>query len=526
MANSSIETELKLTLHPQDIARVQQHPLLKGARKLAPQKLHSIYFDTPALELWKSGYALRLRKIGNAVGKWVQTIKGGGAVNVGLHQRMEIETEITLRGSAVFPDFSVITEPAFAAHFADPILRARLKPALITEFTRTRYLIVPNAGIEIEASIDVGVVRAHAKSLPICELELEMKQGAAWRAHQIALQLLDAAPLRVEDISKAERGLMLLRGEQPAPQRAQNVALTHQQSTGDAFKTIVSSCLAHFVANQRGFLEENNPEYLHQMRVALRRLRSAFSLFTPLFPEAVIAQPLNELRWLSSALGNARDWDVFDTETLPALAAHHENHHGMYVVHKTAKALRTSTTRIARRAVAGKRGQGFLLALGGWLVAETWQPHLTAEQHVLWTMPALRFADASLARAHARVKKRGRHFATLAPPALHRVRIAAKKLRYATDFFATLYSEKRVEAFRETLSKLQDALGSYNDAATIVRLSALLEAAHKNKQKTPQHDVSEARGILLGWSAGLQNAGIAQLQRHWKTFTAAKPFWE
>ena len=116
--------------------------------------------------------------------------------------------------------------------------------------------------------------------------------------------------------------------------------------------------------------------------------------------------------------------------------------------------------------------------------------------------------------------RRGRHFAGLAPADLHRLRIAAKRLRYATEFFAPLFDEKAARDYRAVLARLQDALGSYNDA---VKMTLLAERASRGLTGAP---ANEARGIMLGWSAGMQHAGTRYLNRIWKEFRRAEPFWK
>jgi CHAD domain-containing protein len=130
--------------------------------------------------------------------------------------------------------------------------------------------------------------------------------------------------------------------------------------------------LKHYIANQRGMLDGGDLEYLHQMRVALRRLRSVFSTFAPLFPAGVLEPPVAETRWLARILGAARDWDVFVAETLPPVSARYAQHPGMAALTRTAAISRKAANRSARRAVVSARGQGLLLALGAWIDAETW----------------------------------------------------------------------------------------------------------------------------------------------------------
>jgi CHAD domain-containing protein len=118
------------------------------------------------------------------------------------------------------------------------------------------------------------------------------------------------------------------------------------------------------------------------------------------------------------------------------------------------------------------------------------------------------------------VRKRGRNFENLAPADLHRLRVAAKRLRYATEFFAPFFDQKAAREYRAALARLQDALGSYNDA---VKMTVLAERASRRLKGVT---ATEARGIILGWSAGMQDAGIRYLQRVWKDFRTTELFWK
>jgi CHAD domain-containing protein len=174
---------------------------------------------------------------------------------------------------------------------------------------------------------------------------------------------------------------------------------------------------------------------------------------------------------------------------------------------------------IARRAVTAAPGQGLLLSLGAWVSAETWLEALDEAQQLALQQPAVEFAQTVLDAALKRVRRRGRNFANLAPAALHRLRIAAKRLRYAAEFFAPLFDQAAAGDYRAALTRLQDTLGSYNDA---VKMTHLAEQAGRTLKGVR---ANEARGIMLGWSAGMQHAGTRYLQRTWKDFRGAKPFW-
>ena len=126
---------------------------------------------------------------------------------------------------------------------------------------------------------------------------------------------LDYLPL---DVSKAERGVKLARGEAAAPMKSAPLALRDDMRVEEGFAAIVQSCLAQFQSNLPGVLASDDIEYVHQARVALRRLRAALHLVRRacVLPEALL-EPLHEI---AAALGPARDWDVLCCVTLPAVA--------------------------------------------------------------------------------------------------------------------------------------------------------------------------------------------------------------
>jgi len=321
-ARADSEIELKLLVPLDAVRRLAAHRLLRGRTRPARRRLYSIYFDTPALDLWRQGIALRVRREGR---RWMQTVKGGGSAHGGLHQRAEAEAEVA--GPA--PDTSRIRDRELAEAFASPQLRAQLTPVFTTDITRSSRVLELGAEARVEASVDLGVIRSGDRSEAVSEIELELKSGEPHQLYELALKLADDVPLSIGDRSKAERGFALARGEPVKPVKARPVVLDRDMTVIDAFKAVMWVNLAHLQANEAGMLGARDPEYLHQMRVALRRLRSALAVFAPLFPEPVISPARTELKWLANGLGPARDWDVLVTEMLPQIAAEFGAHAGL-----------------------------------------------------------------------------------------------------------------------------------------------------------------------------------------------------
>jgi inorganic triphosphatase YgiF len=505
------ETELKLRIPHASLRQLHLHRLLRGGGPPVVKKLQTTYFDTPESALRRHGVILRVRRDGQ---RWVQAVKDAGTVRGGLHRRREIEMEVP----GPFPDCSRIIHDGLPEILASPELGTQLAPVFVTRFTRrTRWVDFEDA--VVEASIDRGEIRSGDRIEPIAELELELKSGPSWRLFELALKLLDGVPLQVECRSKAERGYALAQKEQSAPVRATAALLTPDMTVSTAFETIVWVILRHLQSNERGVVEGEDPEYLHQMRVALRRLRSAFSVFSTVLPRAAIAPLTVELQWLGEALGPARDWDVFMIETLPPIREQFGRHAAMRQFARECTTQRRAAVRKAQRAVGSRRYQRLMLHLAAWVATGAWAGQAEGAARAKLMKPARQFAGDAFATHYARVKKRGRRLKGRSATELHRLRIAVKKLRYAGDFFLTLFDANRARGMLSQLARLQTILGAMNDAETVETLVCIAPG------KKGGRALSGARGIVVGWSRGRALTLRRELRMAWKTFCAAEKFW-
>lgn len=522
-----IETELKLRLPLECITRLQRNPMLKSLTISRPltRKIHSVYYDSSNFDLWRNGFAFRLRREGK---HWMQTIKGGGGVIAGLHKQEEWEAPV-LKAQ---PDLTKISDPFLLEILNTASLRERLHPLFITEFTRnTRILRLPRGG-EAEFCLDRGKIIAGDASLPLCEIELELKSGSPAALFELALDLLRFIPFSLENASKAERGYALCSGRISAPFKAQPVKLDAEMNISEAFRTISGNCLSQLHNNEAGMLEGCDIEYLHQMRVALRRQRSAVSIFSRVFSKAALAPMAGELKWLAGQFGPARDWDVFTTEKLAKISTAFPAHAGIAALQEKCEQLRRHYNDKARKAVESRQYTEMMLKLGAWLYAGPWfaQPDALVPDSQAGIgakdrtgtgagMPVKEFAGILLAHRHRQIKKYGKKLAALDAPGLHALRIIAKKQRYAAEFFAELYSHSETKRYIQALSTLQDILGAINDAAIAERLLSEVRAV---KDKS---DEREAIGIVRGWSASLAMTQKLELNRAWKHFNRNDPFW-
>jgi CHAD domain-containing protein len=290
-------------------------------------------------------------------------------------------------------------------------------------------------------------------------------------------------------------------------------------SVNDAFRAVMAANLAHLLANERGLRSGADPEYLHQSRVALRRMRSALEVFSPPVPERVTAPAARELTWLASRLGPARDWDVFIGETLPPIEAEFNAHRGLRALGARCSRLRRGAGTEARRAARSARYRRLTLRLSAWLATEAWRARPGNAARAVLQRPVGDLARAVLEARYRRVRRRGSRLDELSAAGLHRLRIAIKKFRYAADFFSGLYAGEQVREMLRYLSRLQDILGALNDAATAADLAA------QGCRGARGGNLIEARGILLGWSRERMAALRGELKDAWKAFRGADRFW-
>ncbi len=212
------------------------------------------------------------------------------------------------------------------------IAKARKRGGLARRFTtdfqrRTIPLGFPD-GSSAELCIDLGEIRTardgETRRAPIAEIELELEEGNASNLFGLARQLAEDLPVAVLTKSKAERGHALLHGERDvigAPVRADGVPIAENATTEEALAALVRGCLQQIAANAPGLLADNDVEWVHQMRIGTRRLRSCLRLVAKCAPSGELRGLVADVKWLAGILGAARDWDVFVRDTLPPLAA-------------------------------------------------------------------------------------------------------------------------------------------------------------------------------------------------------------
>lgn len=522
------EVELKLEVGAADLPGLLRRPALRALAEGRPvrQTLLSVYYDTKELALWRSGLVLRVRAAGR---RRIVGVKTRGVVRGGLVAREELEGP--LAGGARDPGRA--SPAALLASIADPRLRRaveraaggeRLVPCVATRFRRSTLRLRAGAA-RIELALDEGEVRAGRARLPLRELELELLGGGARALFDVALRLAAEVELRPAPLGKAERGFARLAGEEPAAVRAERITLAPGASLADTLTAVLGECVRHVAANQRA-VERGDPEGVHQMRVGARRLRSALRLFEDWLPPREAGALSGELRWLARELGRARELDVFLAETLAPILAGRPDDAELAAFRDAAEAARAGAYAALAAAIASPRYALLVLRLGRLVEGSPFPgsgaPRAVHRPGAPRAARARPLARRLLARLAARMQGLGERIAELSPRELHRLRIRAKRLRYACELLGPLFPGKAPARTARRLAALQDALGRLNDLANA---EAILAQLRERAGAASPAEAARAEGFVLGYAARSSAATRRELARAWRRVGKLEPFW-
>ncbi|WP_245294233.1 CHAD domain-containing protein [Rhizobium etli] len=431
------EIELKLDLAGETLDTVLSSDLLGEPQEVIEQT--STYFDTPDRRFIQDGYSLRIRKTGTS---HVQTIKATGPAK-SLFSRSEWETPV--KGLEPVID---LKSPVRSELGSD----LELERVFTVELKRRVWKVDEN-GSRIEVVLDTGAVLSGDRQSLISEMELELKDGNPKDLFVLARKVDNIVFFRIGVRAKSERGFALIDKQQNAF-KAEKVLLEQRMRTAKAFQEIALSCFRQFRLNEDVLLKKRNAEALHQARVAIRRLRSAFSMFKSVLQDDEPRRLTAELRWLAGMLGEARNIDVLLAKATDA------------DLRDKLKDIRDKAYDEAIEALGSSRARALMLDLTEWLHCDA---YLTRQDPVV-EQDAATFAVAALEKMRKKLKTHGRALAEVDDEHRHQVRKDAKKLRYGAEFFVTLFDGKpgarRHKKFLAAMSTLQDHLGDLNDLAT------------------------------------------------------------
>jgi triphosphatase len=514
------EIEIKLLLKRQDVARLKRHPLLWAAFEKAgePARQDSVYFDDRRQTLRREGLTLRVRHIGE---RRIQTIK---AVDGHTIDRGEWKTEIA--GNR--PELSAAAGTALAPVLAK--LSHSLEPMFETRVSRIEFPL-QYGNSEIVVALDEGEIDTGEAKAPISEFELELKQGKARDLFRLAQQINATIPLELSYVTKSLRGYALLDASALDAVKAGGVGLKAGMARAQAFRIIAHDCLRHMAENRAG-VARGETDALHQVRIAIRRLRTTMTLFRDVVSGEGAQTLRTQLRWLRDLTGPARDLDVFLGEVVAPLRARLPKDRALGRFHRHVKQRRTAAYRAARAAILSAQFRSFVLQTAGWVEDGDWRSEADALTRTRQDAPVELHAGTQLSVLHKKVRKHGKDLRNVDDEARHRLRIHAKKLRYACEFFAGLAASKkarkRANELIASLRQLQDKLGGLNDIAVRQSLSAELagEIAPRKGDRQSRQDREAIQALI----AGHQNANIDRLldeaAEAYAAFRKVKPFWK
>jgi triphosphatase len=512
------ELELKLELDSASLRQIAGWLLERKKMRGVSQCLRTVYFDTPDFTLRRSGISLRVRVAGES---YLQTIKLADTGGAGYFDRDEWQTGV----SRLHPDFAAARSTGLKP-FRTKHLSKLVRAVFETRVQRMTYALT-DRGARFELALDQGKVLAKTRTAGFCELEIEVKEGKTEDLFRIARRFARIAPLRLGVHTKADRGYALARGDESGVFRAEPSALPPRMQTADAFRLIARDCLRQLVANIPATLKGNS-EALHQMRVAVRRLRAAMSVFSGMIRDSDMQKLKTEFRWITRILGAARDLDVLLDETLRERPDKSAKEGLPEIVRKFRAQRRQAYGRVGE-ALSSARFRNLILEILAWVECGGWQRKRSALAMAQREQAIVTYAARELGRRYRKLNKSGADFKTLNPAARHAVRIRAKKLRYAAEFFGGVFPGKRNaqrhEAILSALKELQSALGDLNDIAT--REGLIAGVAHSRK---PKPKVGPAESVTAGVIYRSQEVRIAKLLEAANSaaqkISACQVFWE
>lgn len=512
------EIELKFLIEEPDAKRLWARA--KAAKlvidKPTTRALRSIYLDTPDHALKQAGIALRIRRDGR---RWIQTVKTARQLHGGLSQAGELESPAPGGRVNVMAIPDLVVREQVARH----INGSALQPVCETLMKRTAGAIALADGTRAELALDVGEIRAEGRSAVLREVEIELVEGSPGKLFDIAQALFPDGGLRFSRLSKSARGYLLAEQghiDPPlAPQNAGQIELEPAQLSETAARDVLRECVDQIAANLVVVARLDNPEGPHQLRVGLRRLRSAFSVFGQVLRSPEMQRLNAEARWLGQEVGHVRDLDVAAKEIARREANLHVDEPGLAALADALDAQAAARRGHLVKLIAEPRTQALVFDLvrftetRGWLVPEDF------EQTARLAVPVGQLAEKALQKRWKKSRRYARDLETLDPEQRHELRKELKKLRYAVEFLSPLYPDKRVAPFLKRLKNLQNVFGELNDAA-------LVKGMFSSEEHPARGAPERAVGWLIGASQARAEHGWQGAQALWKDLEDTKPFWE
>ena len=475
----------------------------------AASRLHQIttYHDTPDHLLFAAGLTLRIRQE-NA--SFVQTVKSRDTGLWLANSRIEWEWPV----ANGIPDVGKLAKVPELLTIAGQIAD-RLEPVIVTDVWRTKHLVALADGAVAEVALDKGRIVSGALSEPICELELELKQGPIAPLYSLALRLLETVPMWISAQSKAARGWSLRNGTDGGALKLPKTSIGKKASVSAGLHQTIGALLSHLTANIASTLA-GDPEALRQTRGALRQMRAVFALFRPMLDKGEVARFTGPLRQFAQTFGAARDWDVFCLQTLPAVMADLPQQDWTDLL-ALAREKRAVAHAAVQSTICGLHFTHLILMLALWAETLANGPQNRLSRRLSKIAPTLLDTFAAQAR------QAGRHPTRLSMPALHDYRKALDRLNTAIRFLGGAYPAQPVAAYRKRSDAVRDIIGAANDAQ---ETGALADELADELAKDANRAKTATVNALCTWADKRQSDALTGLKQAARQFRRASEFWQ
>lgn len=307
------------------------------------------------------------------------------------------------------------------------------------------------------------------------------------------------------------------------PHEAGRIELAEEATAEEAFAAVLLHCLRHVASNAPAITLSRDPEGIHQIRVGLRRLRAAMTSFGPAFRTPVLETLRAQAQILARQFGETRELDVFALTSLPAIEEAADGQRDFMALRFALEDLRNESWNDAAELAQSDMFTQFILDMAAFAQNHAWRDGAGNARQKSFAGPAHHLARKVLDERLKKARKRARLLDELTHEQRHELRIQLKKVRYAAEFFASLFADKPVAPFLKSLSGVQDRFGAFNDASQVGALLQHIVGKLPEDRATPE--LRESAAFAAGWqSAGMEPLWL-KARKRWKGFAQLSPFW-
>ncbi|MEM7426895.1 MAG: CHAD domain-containing protein [Pseudomonadota bacterium] len=471
----TVSNAIRFRLTPEAAERLLQRKRIAGAKVAGRSVRRSVerFYDTPGLSFFKSGVAYSVQEGGDAdrhalqqIGtapEWIRPVR---------RQCLQLDLLEAEANPSAQNGSGSIYQHVFTLRQERHELKLKAKGCVL-------FLYIMRGQIETEDRNGQVLLE------DFCEAELSHKAEAGLALHDVSLRLLQVYDVRLQPQSLVARGFALsgdASGLKHA--KAEPTVLDRGMTVGDGLQAACRNIMGHLLQNEAAALS-GQPNGIHQTRVAIRRFRAALRAFKKALPYEGRKAYNGELRWIQQSTGPARDWHVFLDETLKLVGPADIGAGEIARLKTRAKSRRREHSLEAAEVLVSRRYTRLLLRFGRWL------RKLEQSGGDALARPIEPFARKAIAKAHRDLLAGIAAVREGVLEDMHKVRIDAKKARYAVEFFQSLFDPESTQAYLDLVKQMQDKLGEANDARTARALIAELDLEDFNP---------ETAGTFLTWA--------------------------